>query len=140
MSTEAMAEAKDAYSACQRGVDSLFGAARQAAPRYHQSVADAQQAFLDAFEGAIGSSLALQRDVAAGAGMAASMPEASLRAAREAADGAARAAAAFNQVALAAIDAARQGAKAFGDGARAAADLQRDLARSWLSSVSAGRG
>lgn len=142
MSTDtgaAQAGAKDAYAVCQQSADRIMDAVKQSLPRYHQSVTNAQQECVDACENVISSSISLQREFARRAGATTNVPEAALRAMRDATDGAVRAASVGSQVAIAAIDAARQNASAFNDNAKALAELSQTILRSWMSAFSAGR-
>ena len=124
---------KDVYSVSQQNVDKYFEGIKQQVPRYHQSVTNVQQEYLDACENIINSSIALQREFARKAGVTTNVPEAALRAIRDTTEEIVKASTIQNQIALATIDATQQNIKTFNDNAKAFADLNKNILQSWIS-------
>ena len=124
---------KDMFAACQQSMDKIFGGVRQSVPQYHQSITNVQQEYLQALENLADSSLELQKEFLKKAGIATSVPEATVRVVRDTAEECTKAASLQNQMVLATIDAAQQNIKTFNDNAKSFADLNRNILQSWFS-------
>jgi len=124
---------KDIYGVYQQNVDKLFNGIRQQVPRYHQSVTNVQQEYLQAVENIFNSSVALQKEFARKAGITTNVPEAALKVVRDTTEELVKASTIQNQIALATIDAAQQNIKTFNDNAKAFADLNKNILQSWIS-------
>ncbi len=131
--TEKTTNAKDVYGVSQQNVDKYFTGIKQQVPRYHQSVTNVQQEYLDACENIINSTITLQKEFARKAGVTTNVPEAALRAIRDTTEEIVKASTIQNQIALAAIDATQQNIKTFNDNAKAFADLNKNILQSWIS-------
>ena len=131
--TEKTTNTKDVYGVSQQNVDKYFNGIKQQVPRYHQSVTNVQQEYLDACENIINSSIALQKEFARKAGITTNVPEAALRAIRDTTEEIVKASTIQNQIALATIDATQQNIKTFNDNAKAFADLNKNILQSWIS-------
>jgi len=131
--TEKTTNTKDVYGVSQQNVDKYFDGIKQQVPRYHQSVTNVQQEYLDACENIINSSITLQREFARKAGITTNVPEAALRAIRDTTEEIVKASTIQNQIALATIDATQQNIKTFNDNAKAFADLNKNILQSWIS-------
>jgi len=124
---------KDIYGVYQQNVDKLFNGIRQQVPRYHQSVTNVQQEYLQAVENIFNSSVALQKEFARKAGITSNVPEAALKVVRDTTEELVKVSTIQNQIALATIDAAQQNIKTFNDNAKAFADLNKNILQSWIS-------
>lgn len=124
---------KDVYGVSQQNVDKYFNGIKQQVPRYHQSVTNVQQEYLDACENIINSTITLQKEFARKAGITTNVPEAALRAIRDTTEEIVKASTIQNQIALATIDATQQNIKTFNDNAKAFADLNKNILQSWIS-------
>jgi hypothetical protein len=124
---------KDAFSVYQQNVDKLFTSIKQSVPQYHQSITNVQQEYLQAYENIVDSSIALQKEYAKKIGIAANIPETTIRAIRDSTEEFAKAASMQNQIALATIDATQQNIKTFNDNAKSFADLNKNILQSWIS-------
>jgi len=124
---------KDIYGVYQQNVDKLFNGIRQQVPRYHQSVTNVQQEYLQAVENIFNSSVALQKEFARKAGITTNVPEAALKVVRDTTEELVKASTIQNQIALATIDAAQQNIKTFNDNAKAFADLNKNILQSCIS-------
>ncbi len=131
--TEKTTNAKDVYGVSQQNVDKYFNGIKQQVPRYHQSVTNVQQEYLDACENIINSTITLQKEFARKAGITTNVPEAALRAIRDTTEEIVKASTIQNQIALATIDATQQNIKTFNDNAKAFADLNKNILQSWIS-------
>ncbi len=124
---------KDIYGVYQQNVDKLFDGIKQQVPRYHQSVTNVQQEYLQAVENIFNSSVALQKEFARKAGITSNVPEAALKVVRDTTEELVKASTIQNQIALATIDATQQNIKTFNDNAKAFADLNKNILQSWIS-------
>jgi len=124
---------KDIYGVYQQNVDKLFDGIKQQVPRYHQSVTNVQQEYLQAIENIFNSSVALQKEFARKAGITTNVPEAALKVVRDTTEELVKASTIQNQIALATIDAAQQNIKTFNDNAKAFADLNKNILQSCIS-------
>jgi len=124
---------KDIFAVYQQNVDKYFNGIKQSVPRYHQSVTNVQQEYLDAVENVINSTIDLQKDFATKAGITTNVPSASLKIIRDTTEEIVKAYDVQNKVALAAIDSAQQNIKTFNENAKAFADLNKNIAQSWIS-------
>ena len=131
--TEKTTNTKDVYGVSQQNVDKYFNGIKQQVPRYHQSVTNVQQEYLDACENIINSTITLQKEFARKAGITTNVPEAALRAIRDTTEEIVKASTIQNQIALATIDATQQNIKTFNDNAKAFADLNKNILQSWIS-------
>jgi predicted NUDIX family NTP pyrophosphohydrolase len=124
---------KDIFAVYQQNVDKYFNGVKQSVPRYHQSVTNVQQEYLDAVENVINSTIALQKDFATKAGITTNVPSASLKIIRDTTEEVVKAYDVQNKVAIAAIDSAQQNIKTFNENAKAFAELNKNIAQSWIS-------
>jgi hypothetical protein len=124
---------KDIFAVYQQNVDKYFSGIKQSVPRYHQSITNVQQEYLDAVENVINSTIALQKDYATKAGITTNMPSAVLKVIRDTTEEVVKAYDVQNKVALAAIDSAQQNIKTFNENTKAFADLNKNLVQSWIS-------
>jgi hypothetical protein len=124
---------KDIFSAYQENVDKLFNGIKQSVPQYHQSITNVQQEYLQAYENIVDSTITLQKEYAKKSGIAANIPEATLKVIHDTTEEFVKAASIQNQVALATIDATQQNIKTFNDNAKSFADLNRNILQSWIS-------
>ncbi len=132
MSQETKA-AKDIYAVYQQNVDKFLSSVKQSVPRYHQSVTNAQQEYVEACENVANSCITLQKEFANKAGITTNVPEAALKVIRDTTEEGVKATSIQNQIALAAIDAAQQNIKTFNDNAKSFADLNKSILQSWIS-------
>ena len=132
MSQETKA-AKDIYAVYQQNVDKFLSSVKQSVPRYHQSVTNAQQEYVEACENVANSCITLQKEFAIKAGITTNVPEAALKVIRDTTEEVVKATSIQNQIALAAIDAAQQNIKTFNDNAKSFADLNKSILQSWIS-------
>jgi hypothetical protein len=124
---------KDVFSAYQENVDRLFNGIKHSVPQYHQSITNVQQEYLQAYENMVDSSITLQKEYVKKSGIAADVPEATLKVIHDTTEEFVKAASINNQVALATIDATQQNIKTFNDNAKSFADLNRNILQSWIS-------
>jgi hypothetical protein len=124
---------KDVFSVYQENVDKLFNGIKQSVPQYHQSITNVQQEYLQAYENIVDSSITLQKEYVKKAGIAANIPEATLKVINDTTEEFVKATSIQNQVTLATIDATQQNIKTFNDNAKSFADLNRNILQSWIS-------
>jgi spore coat polysaccharide biosynthesis protein SpsF (cytidylyltransferase family) len=92
-----------------------------------------QQEYLQAYENMVDSSITLQKEYVKKTGIAADIPEATLKVIHDTTEEFVKAASIQNQIALATIDVTQQNIKTFNDNAKAFADLNRNILQSWIS-------
>ena len=126
-------KSKDVFSVYQENVDKIFNGIRQSVPQYHQSITNVQQEYLQAYENMVDSTITLQKEYVQKAGIAANIPEATLKVIRDTTEEFVKAASIQNQVTLATIDATQQNIKTFNDNAKSFADLNKNILQSWIS-------
>ena len=124
---------KDVFSVYQENVDKLFNGIKQSVPQYHQSITNVQQEYLQAYENIVDSTITLQKEYVKKAGIAANIPETTLKVIHDTTEEFVKATSIQNQVALATIDATQQNIKTFNDNAKSFADLNRNILQSWIS-------
>ena len=132
-STTQSTSQKDIFAVYQQNIDKYFAGIKQSVPRYHQSVTNVQQEYLDAVENVINSTIALQKDFASKSGIATNVPSAALKVIRDTTEEVVKAYDVQNKVALAAIDSAQQNIKTFNENAKAFADLNKNIVQSWIA-------
>ena len=128
---------KDVFSVYQQNVDKFFTSIKQSVPQYHQSITNVQQEYLQAYENIVDSSFTMQKEFVRKSGIAANIPEATLKVIRDTTDEFVKAASMQNQIALATIDATQQNIKTFNDNAKSFADLNQNILQSWISAFTA---
>ena len=126
-------KSKDVFSVYQENVDKLFNGIKQSVPQYHQSITNVQQEYLQAYENVVDSTIALQKEYVQKSGIAANIPEATLKVIHDTTEEFVKATSIQNQVTLATIDATQQNIKTFNDNAKSFADLNRNILQSWIS-------
>ncbi len=129
-------KSKDVFSVCQENVDKIFNGIKQSVPQYHQSITNVQQEYLQAYENVVDSTITLQKEYVQKAGIAANIPEATLKVIHDTTEEFVKAASIQNQVTLATIDATQQNIKTFNDNAKSFADLNKNILQSWISAFS----
>ncbi len=133
MSTQQPTSQKDIFGVSQQNVDKYFNGIKQSVPRYHQSVTNVQQEYLEAWENVINSTIAFQKEYATKSGVNTNVPSATLKAIRDTNEEIVKAYDVQNKIALASIDATQQNIKTFNDNAKAFADLNKNILQSWIS-------
>jgi hypothetical protein len=126
-------KSQDAFSAYQENVNKFFTGIRQSVPQYHQSITNVQQEYLQAYENVVGSTISLQKECAQKAGIAANIPEATLKVIHDTTEEFVKVASIQNQVTLATMDSTQQNIKTFNDNVKLFADLNRNILQSWIS-------
>ena len=126
-------KSQDVFSVCRENVDKIFNGIKQSVPQYHQSITNVQQEYLQAYENVVDSTISLQKEYVKKAGIAANLPEATLKVIHDATEEFVKVASIQNQVTLATIDATQQNIKTFNDNAKSFADLNRNILQSWIS-------
>ena len=124
---------KDIFSVYQQNVDKFFNGIRTSVPQYHQAITNVQQEFIQAYENIADSAVSLQKEYAKKAGIAANIPEASIKVIQDTTEEVVKATSIQNQVTLATIDATQQNIKTFNDNAKSFAELNRNILQSWIS-------
>ena len=124
---------KEVFSVYQENIDKLFNGIKQSVPQYHQSITNVQQEYLQAYENIVDSVITLQKECIKKTGIAANIPEATLKVINDTTEEFVKAASIQNQVTLATIDATQQNIKTFNDNAKSFADLNRNILQSWIS-------
>ncbi len=130
---------KDIFGVYQHNVDRYLDSIKQSVPRYHQSVTNAQQEYLQACENMFNSAITMQKEFAKKAGVTTNVPEAALKVIHDTTEEIVKATGIQNQIGLAAIDATQQNIKTFNDNAKAFADLNRNILQSWISAFTPTR-
>ncbi len=126
---------KDVFSAYHESLDKIFTGIRQSVPQYHQSITNVQQEYLQAYENFVDSTITLQKEYAKKFGIAANIPQATLKVMNDTTEEFVKAASINNQITLATIDATQQNIKTFNDNAKSFADLNRNILQSWISAL-----
>ena len=124
---------KDIFSIYQENVDKMFNGVRQSVPKYHQSITNVQQEYLQAFENMIDSSITLQKEFVVKAGIVSDVPSASLKVIDDTTEEIVKASSIQNQVLLASIDATQQNIKTFNENAKSFVELNKNILQSWIS-------
>jgi len=124
---------KDIFSVYQQNVDKFFNGIKTSVPQYHQAITNVQQEFIQAYENIADSAVSLQKEYAKKAGIAANIPEATIKVIQDTTEEIVKATSIQNQVTLATIDAAQQNIKTFNDNANSFAELNRNILQSWIS-------
>jgi len=124
---------KDIFSIYQQNVDKFFNGIKASVPQYHQAITNVQQEFIQAYENIADSAVTLQKEYAKKAGIAANIPEATIKVIQDTTEEIVKATSIQNQVTLATIDAAQQNIKTFNDNANSFAELNRNILQSWIS-------
>ena len=126
-------KSQDVFSVYQENVDKLFNGIKQSVPQYHQSITNVQQEYLQAYENIVDSTISLQKEYVQKAGIAANIPEATLKVIHDTTEEFVKVASIQNQITLATIDSAQQNIKTFNDNVKSFADLNRNILQSWIS-------
>lgn len=129
-------KSKDVFSVYQENVDKIFNGIKQSVPQYHQSITNVQQEYLQAYENVVDSAITLQKEYVQKAGIAANIPEATLKVIHDTTEEFVKAASIQNPLTLATIDATQQNIKTFNDNAKSFADLNKNILQSWISAFS----
>ena len=124
---------KDIFSVYQQNVDKFFNGIRKSVPQYHQAITNVQQEFIQSYENIADSAVSLQKEYAKKVGIAANIPEATIKVIQDTTEEIVKATSIQNQVTLATIDAAQQNIKTFNDNANSFAELNRNILQSWIS-------
>ncbi len=130
---QSTASQKDIFAVYQQNVDKYFNGIKQSVPRYHQSVTNVQQEYLDAVENVVNSTIELQKDYATKAGITTNIPSAVLKVIRDTTEEVVKAYDVQNKIVLAGIDSTQQNIKTFNENAKAFADLNKNIVQSWIS-------
>lgn len=71
---------KDFFTICRNNIENFFDEISKSSPAYHQISTDVQQSYLNAWKNVINSSITIQQEYAAKAGLNINMPEEAIKA------------------------------------------------------------
>jgi hypothetical protein len=124
---------KDLFSIYQQNVNTFFKSIRSSVPRYHQSITNVQQEFIQAYENVVDSTVALQKEYARKIGIVTNVPETAIEVIQNTVEEVTKATSIQNQVTLVTIDATQQNIKTFNDNAKSLTELNQNILNSWVS-------
>ena len=126
-------EAKDIFGIYEQNINSSFATISREVPKYHQSVTDLQQQYMQTCENTMKSFLSVPKEIVNRTGIDATIPDAALNIIRETSDGINKVHSVQNQIVQTSIDAAKQNIQTFNDNAKAFTELNKNIVQSWMS-------
>ena len=123
----------DVFSTCQENTGKLFNNVKRCVPRYHQSVTNVQQEYLQACETIVNSSILLQKEFAKKTGIDGVFTNMASKIIPNSTEEFAKAVSIQNKLALTVIDATQQNIKVFNDNTKSFVDLNKSILQSWMS-------
>ena len=124
---------KDLFLVSQQNVNKLFENIRHSVPRYHQSITNVQQEFIQAYENVLTSTVTIQKEYARKTGIVTNIPEAAIKVIQDTVEECVKVTSIQNQVILETLDATQQNIKTFNDNAKSFAELNQNILISWIS-------
>ena len=124
---------KDLFLVSQQNVNKLFKNIRHSVPRYHQSITNVQQEFIQAYENVLTSTVTIQKEYARKTGIVTNIPETAIKVIQYTVEECVKVTSIQNQVILATLDATQQNIKTFNDNAKSFAELNQNILNSWIS-------
>ncbi|MGI9567274.1 MAG: hypothetical protein ACR2LL_09720 [Nitrosopumilus sp.] len=124
---------KDVFGMYQENINNVFATINKEVPKFHQSVTDLQQQYMQICENTTKTTLSLQREVATKTGINMSIPDAVLATIRNTNEEITKAYSLYSQMVQTSIDTAKQNIKTFNDNAKSFADLNRNIVQSWMN-------
>ncbi len=133
MNKNEQAQQKDVFAIYKDIMDKAINSINQSVPRYHQSITNTQQEVIKSLENNMTQAIQIQQELATKSGMSTTVPDASIKAIKEAAEGYLKISAIYNQMALSAMDAAQQSIKSASDNSKSFNDIAQSTMRSYMS-------
>ena len=124
---------KDLFLVSQQNVNKLFKNIRHSVPRYHQSITNVQQEFIQAYENVLTSTVTIQKEYARKTGIVTNIPETAIKVIQYTVEECVKVTSIQNQVILATLDTTQQNIKTFNDNITSFAELNQNILNSWIS-------
>ncbi len=124
---------KDLFLVSQQNVNKLFKSIRHSVPRYHQSITNVQQEFIQAYENILTSTVTIQKEYARKIGIVTNIPDDAIKVIQDTVEECVKVTSIQNQVILETLDATQQNIKTFNDNAKSFAELNQNILNSWIS-------
>jgi len=126
-------ETKDVFGIYEDSLDSSFATINKVTPRFHQSVTDLQQQYMQTCENTIRAFISTQKEFATKAGINANIPDAALNVLRDTTEQVNKAYSLQSQIVQTSIDTTKQNIKTYNDNAKTFADLNKNIIQSWIT-------
>ena len=120
-------ESKDIFSICTKNVQKFFEEIEKSTPKYHETAAELQKNYINAWKNVINSAIALEQEYATKAGLRVDVPDATMDAVRIITKQASDALAAQNRAVTDTAEATRQAFNAFNENTKSFASLNRNI-------------
>ena len=127
---------KDIFSIYQENVDKMLNIVKKSVPRYHQSITNVQQEYLQVFENMVDSSISLQKEFVIKAGITSDVPTATLKVIDDTSEEFIKSSSIQNQIVLASIDTTQQNIRIFNDNVESFVNLNKNILQSWIPAFS----
>ena len=124
---------KDLFSINQLNVNKFFKNIRHSVPRYHQSITNVQQEFIQAYQNVLDSTVTIQKEYARKTGIVTDIPKVAIKVIQDTVEEYVKITSIQNQVILTTLDATQQNIKTFNDNAKSFAELNQNILSSWIS-------
>ena len=126
-------ETKDVFTVCKKNVAKFFNEIEKSAPLYQQLASNIQQNYHEAWKNVINSSIALEQEYAAKAGLKTDVPEGTLKAIQDITEQAIAVYTAQNKIAFDATDSTKKAFDAFNENTKSFATLNKNMMQLMMS-------
>jgi len=126
-------DTKNVFDIFEENINSNFATIIREVPKYHQSITDLQQQYIQTWENTMKSMLAIQKEVAIKTGIQANIPAEATNTIKETNNGFNKAYSIQNQILQTSLDTTNQNIKTFNDNAKAFTDLNKNIIQSWIN-------
>ena len=127
---------KDIFSTYQENVDKMLNIIKKSVPRYHQSITNVEQEYLQAFENMVGSSISLQKEFVTKTGITSDVPTTTLKIIDDTSEEFVKSSSIQNQIVLASIDTTQQNIRIFNDNVESFVNFNKNILQSCISAFS----
>jgi hypothetical protein len=124
---------KDIFSTYQENVDKMLNIIKKSVPRYHQSITNVEQEYLQAFENMVGSSISLQKEFVTKTGITSDVPTTTLKIIDDTSEEFVKSSSIQNQIVLASIDTTQQNIRIFNDNVESFVNFNKNILQSCIS-------
>jgi hypothetical protein len=126
-------QTKDVFGIYEENLDSNFATINKETPKFHQSITDLQQQYMQTCENTIRAIISTQREFVTKTGINTNIPDAALSVIRDTNEQINKAYSLHNQIVHTAIDTTKQNIKTYNDNAKTFVDLNKNIIQSWMT-------
>ena len=125
-------ETKDVFGLYEEGINNVFATIHKDVPKFHQTITNLQQQYMQTCESTTKAVLAVQREYANKIGFNADVPDVATSAIKDVSTEISKSYSMQSQMIQTAMDSAQQNIKTLNENVKSFTEVQRNIIQSWI--------